>query len=165
MHVQAYDFVARHAAGTAGARVLELGSLDVNGSVRPLFAGAHSYHGVDLAPGAGVDEVADAADWRAPGRFDVVVTTEVLEHAARWRDILSNAWEALAAGGRLIVTCATDPRPPHSAIDGWALREGEWYENVSPAQLRALLDTWRTSRWSLEVALDRGDLYLRADKP
>lgn len=165
MHVQAFDFVAHHAAGTAGARVLEIGSLDINGSVRPLFADAGSYHGLDLAPGPGVDEVADASEWRRPASFDVVVSTEVLEHSPRWREILANAWEALAPAGRLIVTCATDPRPPHSAVDGWALREDEWYENVPPTEVLALLRTWGATRWSLEVALDRGDLYLRADKP
>ncbi|MEJ5255102.1 MAG: methyltransferase domain-containing protein [Acidimicrobiales bacterium] len=165
MHVQAYDFVARHAAGTAGARVLEIGSLDINGSVRPLFATAASYHGLDLVAGPGVDEVADAADWRSAPRFDVVVSTEVLEHAPRWRDILTNAWEALVPGGRLIVTCATDPRPPHSAVDGWALRDGEWYGNVPVSGVLELVRRWGATRWSLEVALDRGDLYLRADKP
>jgi SAM-dependent methyltransferase len=165
MHVQALEFVTRHVSGLTPGRVLEIGSLDINGSVRPLFPTARRYHGIDLAPGSGVDEVADAADWRAPGEFDVVVSTEVLEHAPRWADILANAWEAVAPGGRLLMTCATDPRPAHSAVDGWALREGEWYRNVPAAEVRALLDEWSVGCWALEVATDRGDLYLRADKP
>lgn len=165
MHVQAHDFVARHARTVRPASVLEIGSYDVNGSVRPLFPSAIAYHGIDVVDGPGVDEVADAADWRAARTFDVVVTTEVLEHAPRWRDILRNAWDALAPGGMLLVTCATDPRPPHSAVDGWALRDGEWYENVSPAPLRELVHGWSAASWELEVALDRGDLYARVTRP
>ena len=165
MHVQAYDFVARSVAGRPAARVLEIGSHDVNGSVRPLFAAAERYHGLDLADGPGVDEVADAADWQPDDAYDVVVSTEVLEHAPRWREVLATGWDALAAGGRLVVTCATDPRPPHSAVDGWALRPGEWYRNVPPAEVLEVLDGWGARSWAIEVALDRGDLYLRVDKP
>lgn len=164
MHAQAHDFVAAHAAALRPASVLEIGSLDVNGSVRPLFAGARRYLGIDIAPGPGVDEVADAADWSSDERFDVVVSTEVLEHAPRWSDVVANAWTALAPGGTLLVTCATDPRPPHSAVDGWDVRPGEWYQNVDPEAMLALVRELGAARWLIEVALDRGDLYLRADK-
>jgi SAM-dependent methyltransferase len=165
VHAQAHEFVARHAADVGDASVLEIGSLDVNGSVRGLFSGCRVYHGIDVAAGAGVDEVADAADWRRVGAFDVVVSTEVLEHTPRWRDVLTNAWSSLAPGGRLLVTCATDPRAPHSAVDGWEVRPGEWYANVPPAAVIALITRLGPASWQLEVARDRGDLYLRADRP
>lgn len=160
MHEQVYDFVARHATVEA-VDVLEIGSHDVNGSVRPLFPGATRFHGIDIAAGPGVDEVADAADWHAPQSFDVVVSTEVLEHAPRWADIVRNAWEALRPGGVLLLTCATDPRPPHSAVDGWAVRPGEHYANVAPAAVLEVLGTLGCEDWTLEVHHDRGDLYLR----
>jgi cyclopropane fatty-acyl-phospholipid synthase-like methyltransferase len=163
MHVQAHGFIAHHATTLAPARVLEIGSLDVNGSVRTLFPGA-AYHGIDVVDGPGVDEVADAADWHASTPFDVVVSTEVLEHAPRWRDVVANAWEALGTGGVLLLTCATDPREPHSAVDGWALRTGEWYGNIAPREVISVVATLRPSAWSMEVALDRGDLYLRLDR-
>ncbi len=61
-------------------RVLDVGSQDVNGTLRP-FAFGTSYIGVDLAPGPGVDIVIQ------PGRlpfadhtFDLVVSTSCLEH-------------------------------------------------------------------------------------
>ena len=164
MHVQAFDWVARQSVGLGRVTVLEIGSLDINGGVRSLFDASH-YHGLDLADGPGVDEVADAADWRPTRTYDVVVSTEVLEHAPRWPDVLANAWAGVAADGHLLMTCATDPRAPHSAIDGWGVRPGEHYENVAPAALRAVVDQWATAGWSLEVELDRGDLYLRVDRP
>ena len=163
MHQQALDFVAAHTRGLRPASVLEIGSLDINGSVRPLFEGAARYHGIDLADGPGVDEVADAATWD-PGdeRFDVVVSAEVLEHAPAWRKVLATAWGALAPGGLLLMTCATDPRPPHSAVDGWDVRDGEWYRNVPPAELVDLVRGWEPADWGVEVHRHRGDLYLRA---
>lgn len=189
MHIQAFDWVASQVdgsgmtptesilstpahelphctdAGNDGISVLEIGSHDVNGGVRPLFLGASHYHGIDIAPGPGVDEVADAADWSPTRTYDFVVSTEVLEHAPRWRSILDNAWDALSPGGRLIVTCATDPRPPHSAIDGWDVRDGEYYGNVAPAEVVSHIRAWGVTAWNVEVALDRGDLYLCVDKP
>lgn len=164
MHQQAYDFVARHCADLIAPRVLEVGSCDVNGSVRPLFAGARAYHGIDVVEGPGVDEVADGAIWRSPGAFEVAVSTEVLEHAPRWAAMLFGMWEGLVPGGRLIVTCATDPRPPHSAVDGLAPRPGEHYANVEALELVAHLRALAPRAWRLEVHTDRGDLYLRADK-
>jgi SAM-dependent methyltransferase len=164
VHVQAYDFVARHATADP-VDVLEIGSCDVNGSVRPLFPAATRYHGLDIVAGPGVDEVADAADWHAPGAFDVVVSTEVLEHAPRWRDVVRNAWEALRPGGVLVLTCATEPRPAHSAIDGWEVRAGEHYANVEPDEVLELLAHLGCRSWTLETHGDRGDLYLDARKP
>lgn len=164
MHEQAYTWVARQGALVAGppVDVLEIGSLDINGSVRPLFGAARSYHGLDLVDGPGVDEVADAARWTPPRRFDVVVSAEVLEHAPTWRAILTMMWSATAPGGVLLLTCATDPRAPHSAVDGLDVRDGEHYANVSPADVRALVASWDdVATWSIECARERGDLYLR----
>jgi SAM-dependent methyltransferase len=82
---------------------LEVGSYDVNGSVRPLFRGA--YIGLDMRPGPGVDVVglADAMDW-GDRQFQVVVCTEMLEHDARpWRSMLEMA-RVLNPGGYLILT-------------------------------------------------------------
>ena len=167
MHEQAYDWIAAHVAraGFASPSVLEIGSLDINGSVRPLFPNASHYHGLDLVAGDGVDEVADASSWTPPRSYDVVVSAEVLEHAPTWREILSMMWSATAPGGVLLMTCATEPRAPHSAVDGWDVRDGEHYANVAAADVRGLLAAWGVSRWAIERAADRGDLYLRLDRP
>lgn len=92
MHESVMRFVARmveeHRLNRHAWRVLECGSLDVNGSVRALFDRT-SYHGIDIRAGAGVDEVADANDLPFDDdSFDVVVSTEMLEHDRRpWRSI------------------------------------------------------------------------------
>ena len=57
--------------------VLEIGSYDVNGSIRSLFDTEH-YVGVDLVAGPGVDVVADGQSVDYPdATFDVVLSCEV----------------------------------------------------------------------------------------
>ncbi len=145
-------------------RVVEFGGRNVNGSVREHFAGRQTaYLSLDIVDGEGVDVVADAADWKAATPYDAVVCTEVLEHAERWREIIMSAWRALGINGYLLLTCATDPRKPHSAAEGGPLPPGEWYGNVRPGDLADELGPWFEA---FEIRVDRrhGDLYLTAVK-
>jgi len=142
MHAAAYRFVAAmvldHELNRPGLAVCELGSYDVNGSVRELFDRCASYTGVDTRPGPGVDVVADAGLFNADELYDVVVTTEVLEHCPHWQLILSNAYELLKPSGVLIVTAAGPERAPHGCDGGHV--GGEHYGGIAP---HALLDALR----------------------
>lgn len=136
MHREAYEFVASCVARFGvPERVVEIGSRDINGTVRPLFAGCRSYVGLDLVPGPGVDVVADARTWRPRRPVDCVVCCEVLEHTPHAREIVESAHAMLREGGLLILTAACEPRRPHSAVDGGPVRDGEYYRNVDPADL------------------------------
>src|SRR6266536_5884803 len=93
----------------AGRRVLEVGSLNVNGSVRPMVMarGPSEYLGVDLVDGDGVDQVVDAVDLGATfgaDSFDVVVSTEMLEHAEDWQRSICSMVSVLRPGGVLVIT-------------------------------------------------------------
>lgn len=171
MHAHAYAFVA-HAVevlGAAPTRVIELGARDVNGSIRPLFTTAEVYVGVDVAPGPAVDLVADAAtltrDQVVPvdgPLFDVAVCCEVFEHAERWPDILARMVDLVRPGGGVIVTCATTGRAPHSAVDGGTLRADEYYANVTPEALAAVMAGLPLVEGHVAAHTDRGDLYVVA---
>ncbi len=115
--------------------MIEIGSLDINGSVRSLFAGSE-YIGIDPQDGPGVDWVGDALDYEPGDRVDCVVCCEVLEHSPKWRELVKKGMEWLDEDGVLLITAAGPGREPHSAIDGsHNVREHEHYENIVPAEL------------------------------
>lgn len=117
-------------------KILEFGSLDINGSVRSILQGKSSlYIGVDIQNGPGVDIVADAESFDIDEAFHAVVCCEVFEHTPRWREIISNAHRLLLPGGVFIATMAGEGRPPHSAIDENPIREWEYYANVGAWEL------------------------------
>ena len=145
--------------------VVEIGSRNINGSVRPLFeAIADSYYGIDLAPGPDVDEVADAVTWRPAEKVDCIVCCEVLEHAPDLDGMVCMISESLKPGGKLVMTCATDPRVPHSAHDGLQVRIDEHYENVAPEFFHDLCSAYDLKILHQEVSRERGDLYVLAEK-
>ena len=88
-------------------RVLEVGSLDVNGGVRGSFAAATQYIGIDQEAGEGVDTVLDAHEilaWYGDKVFDTIVCCEMLEHDREPWITIRNMQEALRVGGLLIVS-------------------------------------------------------------
>jgi len=97
----------------SGVRVLEIGSLDINGSVRTNFHEC-DYVGIDVAPGPGVDVVCQGQDYDgAENSFDVVISCEVMEHNPYWAETMGNMVRVCKPGGMVIMTCATLGRPEH----------------------------------------------------
>lgn len=137
MHPEARWYVAEHASDEEMV-ALECGSRDVNGTVRDLFPNAR-WVGVDIGDGPGVDVVADFADYTHPEPVDLVVSTEVLEHTCRWREIVASAARNLRDGGKVIITAASHGRAPHSAVDGGPDIGSEHYANIDPCELHTEL--------------------------
>lgn len=163
MHREAYQFVAESLAGvdTSGWAVLEFGSYNVNGSVRPLFRYAARYVGVDLRAGRDVDVVSAAKDYDGAGAFDAVVCCEALEHDPDPVATLASAARALKPGGRLILTMASPLRTPHGC-DGGDVMPGEHYAGIAVADLSGWLAAWDDVQLMHVPA--RGDLYATARK-
>jgi SAM-dependent methyltransferase len=93
----------------AARSVLEVGSRDPMAEVRNIILplGPAQYTGMDMFPGPGVDVVCSAErllDHFAPKSFDVVVSTEVLEHVRDWRRVTHNLKHLLRDDGILIST-------------------------------------------------------------
>lgn len=122
----------------ADAVVYEVGALNVNGQARDIVpAGWSAWVGFDLVDGPGVDHPGDAAELLPSfPPCDVMVSTEVLEHAPEWEHLLGVMCDTIAPGGWLVLTCAGTGRRPHAA-DGspGGPHPGEYYRNVSLAEV------------------------------
>lgn len=116
---------------------LDVGGRNVNGSVRAELPNT-KWHGLDIRPGPDVDFVGDASAWVSEYKYDVVIATELFEHAERWREIIQTMYESLDPNGPgiFISTCASTGRPPHGASGEWGVPIGEWYGNVAPGDLQ-----------------------------
>jgi SAM-dependent methyltransferase len=126
--------------GRSHFKVLEIGSLDINGSVRPIFYPfAEKYIGIDMQEGPGVDIVVDAAKFIHFETYDIILCAEVFEHTPHWKQIIQNSYNNLVDGGIFIATMAGEGRYPHSAIDENPIREWEHYSNIGWWELEQTL--------------------------
>jgi len=128
-------------------RVLEIGSYQVNGSIRPFFQGS-AYLGVDLMEGAGVDVVSEGSELDRPDEiFDLSVSCECFEHNPKWLATFLNMYRMTRKGGAVVFTCAAKGRLEHGTtrtgpesspgtqIVGW-----DYYMNLTEREFTKKLD-------------------------
>lgn len=134
-------FVARalNLANVRDKYVIEVGSRDIRGlgSVRPFIEALSPtrYVGVDVQPGPGVDRVVDATNLLTefgPKSFDVVVSTELLEHVADWQSVISNIKNVCRPGGIIVLTTRSRGYRYHGAPhDYWRFELEDMYHIFS----------------------------------
>jgi len=120
VHPSAYEFAttALAEADVKGRRVVEVGAYNYNGSVRGVYEamGPASYLATDAQPGPGVDLVCAAEILPyalGDDTADVLISTEMLEHAEDWRGAVTGMVRVLAAGGLLLLTARGPGFPYH----------------------------------------------------
>ena len=120
MHPSAYEFAttALSEADVKDKRVLEVGAYNYNGTARHTLETLRPgrYLSTDAQPGPGVDLVCPAEklpEMLGEGTADVVVTTEMLEHAGAWRAAVTGIVQVLAPGGVLLLTTRSPGFPFH----------------------------------------------------
>lgn len=131
-------------------RVLDIGSLDINGNNRHVFSHPYSYIGVDLNAGSNVDVVCPGHLYDCGYLFDVVVSSECFEHDMYYARTLQNMIRLLRPGGLLIFTCASTGRHEHGTLRMYPedapflLEMGEkwanYYKNLTEDDIRAVID-------------------------
>jgi SAM-dependent methyltransferase len=141
-------------------RVLEVGSANVNGGLRRVFAAwrPRVYLGVDLALGPGVDEVCAIerlTERFGENAFDLVVCTEVLEHVRDWRTAISQLKRVCREGGALLFTTRSPGFPYHAyPHDFW---------RYTLEDVRAIFADFELL--ALEPDPDAPGVFLKARKP
>ena len=124
MHNSSYEnmrrFVSKYLQGITLSSVLDVGSQDVNGTYKSLFAG-WDYKGLDIYPGKNVDIViANAYHWEAvaSNSYDVVISGQAFEHIEFFWLIMNEIARVLKAGGFCCII-APSSGPTHSVPDCW----------------------------------------------
>lgn len=130
-------------------KVLDIGSLDINGSNRPLFTNCE-YTGVDIGPGPNVDVVSKGHELNHPDEsYDVIISTECFEHDKFYRETLQNATRMLRPNGLLLFTCASTGREEHGTVKAhpgsspFTSVTQDWesyYKNLTEQDVREAID-------------------------
>jgi SAM-dependent methyltransferase len=153
MQEKVFNYVKQQVArrGLADARVLDIGSYDVNGSLRPLFT---NYTGLDMRPGPNVDQVANSHQMPFPDcEFEVVTCVEMLEHDDNPFKTMQEIHRVLKPGGWVILAASGIFFPPHEyPADYW---------RFTAAGLGVLLRRFE----QVETHADRNEAYGTARKP
>ena len=144
--------------------ILEIGSQDINGSVRDYFKHETNYLGIDLC-------VAKGVDWTIPGELvelpdqwaRVCISTECFEHAAAWQKILMNMIRITQEDGLLILSIGGDGRAAHGTIDSDLITSPfttSYYKNLGPDDIseKIRLGCYFKSH-SFQVNSEVGDTY------
>jgi SAM-dependent methyltransferase len=132
------------AADVQGKAVLEVGARNVNGSLRSFVEGLSPslYIGVDVEPGMGVDEVCRAEDVLARfglSAFDLLISTELLEHVHDWRTVITSFKSVLRPNGVLLITTRSRGFPYHGyPHDYWRYELADMKEIFADFEIEAL---------------------------
>jgi len=108
-----------------GKTVVEVGSVDVNGSCRPWIVSQlpASYLGTDMQEGPNVDVVCTGEELPEKiGResCDLLICTEVLEHVEHWFEFVRSIWSTIKLSGILLLTTRSPGFPLHNyPSDHW----------------------------------------------
>ena len=125
-------------------KVLDCGSLDINGNNRILFDHC-LYTGIDVGLGRNVNIVCPTHEFMDKDGFDVIISTECFEHDMYYEQSLQRIVYLLRPGGLFLFTCATTGRQPHGVITSapkdspFTIEIPEWqsyYKNLTETDIR-----------------------------
>jgi SAM-dependent methyltransferase len=145
-HKSCIIFAARNLTSeeVRGRDVIEVGSRDVNGSLRSIIEswGADRYMGVDIEKGVGVDVVCkaeDLVDKFGEDSFDLVISTEALEHIRNWQGAISNIKRVCKKGGIVLLTTRSEGYGYHGyPSDFWRFSMGDMKQIFSDFEMLTL---------------------------
>jgi SAM-dependent methyltransferase len=122
-----------------GADALEIGSYNVNGTVRDLFGRCcNTYTGIDMQDGPGVDVAMNAHEidhWYNDDEFDIVIWLEAMEHDDAFWITMRNINRIIKPDGYVIMSAPGISFPYHAfPEDYWRFTEDAF---------RVLLRGWK----------------------
>lgn len=129
-------------------KVLDIGSLDINGSNKVFFENC-DYLGIDVGEGNNVDFVAIGHEFEGPDNYyDTIITTEALEHDMYYEKTIKNVMRMLKPGGLFLFTCATTGRPEHGTrrtapsdsplLGSISVEWSDYYKNLTKGDIKSI---------------------------
>jgi len=118
-------FFERYAIDAENCTILEIGSMDVNGSLRQVAPVGCRYIGVDCAPGRGVD-IVSSDPYRVPlpnGCADAVVSSSCFEHAEFFWLLFLEMCRLVRMKGYLYINSPSNGPYHAHPVDCWRFRE------------------------------------------
>lgn len=176
------DLQARFAQQIAGAALLEIGSLNINGSARECLHPAR-WVGVDRLrcgrndcrscrghgggePTAGLESASTINSWSCdvdvrcdaiethfePGEFDLLLSTSMIEHDPAWRASLTHNLPWLRRGGLFFLSWGAEGNTHHAPEPWAAVPVGDVLEWAISERLQIIDATWEGSRYTNDCA-------------
>lgn len=137
---------AKHPKYFTNVDVLDVWSMDINGNNRYLFEDSR-YTWIDVWPWKNVDVVCSGHEYKPDQYFDVVISTEMLEHNKYWKETLQNMVNLVWESGMLLFTCAGEWRAEHGTTRTTpddAPFTNDYYRNFNETMLREAIDLEET---------------------
>lgn len=138
--------------------VLDIGSLDINGSMRGYdfcgqraywkdLIGCEVYTGLDLIPGKNVDVLGSAHNMPFPDEsFDLVLCLEMLEHDSAPEKTLSEAYRVLKKGSPFLLATVDEKHEEHRHLGGG---DTKTYNFITRYQLEEWLNKTRFTEFDI----------------
>lgn len=132
MHPTAYEnaqkFFNNYCRLDIGTKtVLDIGACDFNGSMKPIFAAASKYTGLDTGPGPNVDVVGDCHDLPfEDASYDIIVSSSCFEHDDMFWVSFKEMCRVVKPNGYLYI-CVPSAGPYHGYPgDCWRFYKDSW---------------------------------------
>jgi SAM-dependent methyltransferase len=130
-------------------KVLDVGSLDINGNNRMFFDNCE-YYGLDVAPGPNVDIICYVHEHKAlDGEYGAIISGSCFEHDRFYKDSLKQIVRMLKPGGIFLCSVPTTGYPEHGTRrikpeDAPLLTSNpdweDYYKNLTEDDIREAID-------------------------
>lgn len=129
-YINAQRFYSKYCENNIESKtILDVGSWNGNGCLRPIFEKANKYIGLDVQKGPNVDVVANANEIPFDNEsFDIIISTSCFEHDEMFWVTFLEMCRVLKNNGYIYI-CAPSSGPYHPALcpsDSWRFYPDSW---------------------------------------
>lgn len=107
--------------------VLDIGSYNVNGTLKPIFSNAKQYVGIDQADGPNVDIACSSHDIPLPdNHFDIIVSSSCFEHDTMFWITFKEMCRLVKPNGFMYINAPSNGPYHAHPVDNWRFYADAW---------------------------------------